>query len=95
MRTPVAAYDGWEIASQIALAPVLRSGIGMVGAMEELLPHAKGGCPNFFDTVKIYRSAVHYLGLFRDKSSLSPVEYFSKLPQKVGRCSSLLHLKPV
>lgn len=45
--------------------PVLRSGLQMVNAFLGILPS---------DT------AVHHLGLFRDKHTLSPVEYYNKLP---------------
>jgi len=47
------------------VVPVLRSGLQMVNAFLCLLPS---------DT------AVHHLGLFRDKHTLSPVEYYNKLP---------------
>jgi len=47
------------------VVPVLRSGLQMVNAFLSLLPS---------DT------AVHHLGLFRDKHTLSPVEYYNKLP---------------
>ena len=48
-----------------AVVPVLRSGLQMVNAFLSILPS---------DT------AVHHLGLFRDKHTLSPVEYYNKLP---------------
>lgn len=48
-----------------AVVPVLRSGLQMVNAFLGILPS---------DT------AVHHLGLFRDKITLSPVEYYNKLP---------------
>lgn len=50
---------------KVAVVPVLRSGLQMVDAFLSLLPS---------DT------AVHHLGLFRDKHTLSPVEYYNKLP---------------
>ncbi|KAK9457478.1 uracil phosphoribosyltransferase-domain-containing protein [Dipodascopsis uninucleata] len=52
--------------NKIVLVPVLRSGLPMIDALLNLLP---------FETVPI-----HYLGLFRDKQNLSPVEYYNKLP---------------
>jgi len=48
-----------------AVVPVLRSGLQMVNAFLAFLPS---------DT------PVLHLGLFRDKHTLSPVEYYNKLP---------------
>jgi len=78
LRSPVASYDGWELQSRVALAPVLRSGIGMIEALLEILPDA----------------TTHYLGLFRDTTSLSPVEYFSKLPKNPD-CDIVFILDPL
>jgi len=51
------------------VVPILRSGLQMVDAFLGILPS---------DT------AVHHLGLFRDKDTLSPVEYYNKLPSPSG-----------
>ena len=45
--------------------PILRSGLAMVDALETLLP---GPVP------------VHHLGLFRDKTTMTAVEYYNNLP---------------
>jgi len=50
---------------RIALVPVLRSGLGMLDALQTLLP------------VSV---PVHHLGLFREETTLSPVEYYNNLP---------------
>jgi len=52
-------------AEKAVIVPILRSGLQMVNAFLSLLPT---------DT------SVHHLGLFRDKHTLSPVEYYNKLP---------------
>ena len=49
----------------VALVPILRSGLGMLEALQILLP----------DPVP-----VHHLGLFREPTSLQPVEYYNNLP---------------
>ncbi|EPS32797.1 hypothetical protein PDE_07757 [Penicillium oxalicum 114-2] len=49
----------------LALVPILRSGLGMVDAINALLPTA----------VPIY-----HLGLFREPVGLQPVEYYNNLP---------------
>ncbi|GAQ40335.1 uracil phosphoribosyltransferase [Aspergillus niger] len=52
--------------SDIALVPILRSGLGMIeGTMNNLLP----------TSVPIY-----HLGLFRERLTLQPVEYYNNLP---------------
>lgn len=48
--------------------PILRSGLGMVDAVQTLLP----------DPV-----AVHHLGLYREPSTLEPVEYYNNLPEHI------------
>ncbi|KKA24036.1 Uracil phosphoribosyltransferase [Rasamsonia emersonii CBS 393.64] len=59
--------------SNIALIPVLRSGLGMVVALQTLLP---------------FSVPVHHLGLFRERITLQPVEYYNKLPYEPACPSS-------
>ncbi|BDD55227.1 hypothetical protein MPDQ_005796 [Monascus purpureus] len=51
--------------NNIAIVPILRSGLGMVDAINSLLP----------SPVPIY-----HLGLFRERTTLQPVEYYNNLP---------------
>jgi uracil phosphoribosyltransferase len=51
--------------SRISLVPILRSGLSMVPALSSLLPAPV---------------PVHHLGLFREKQTLQPVEYYNNLP---------------
>ncbi|KAK6544247.1 hypothetical protein TWF694_000950 [Orbilia ellipsospora] len=60
-----ATYTVEEIAQKVVLVPILRSGLGMLEAFNGLLPTP---------------SAIHHLGLFREKATLSPVEYYNNLP---------------
>jgi uracil phosphoribosyltransferase len=64
VRTPIEEMEGARLADRIGLVPILRAGLGMVGAMLELMPTAQ----------------VWHLGLFRDERTLRPVEYYNKLP---------------
>ncbi|KAJ5947291.1 hypothetical protein N7466_000306 [Penicillium verhagenii] len=66
-HTPLgASYETQSIdPADLALVPILRSGLGMVEALNALLPAA----------VPIY-----HLGLFREKITLQPVEYYNNLP---------------
>ncbi|MCL2320924.1 MAG: uracil phosphoribosyltransferase [Oscillospiraceae bacterium] len=52
---------------KVAIIPILRAGLGMVGGMLELIPAAKLG----------------HIGVYRDEGTLKPVEYFCKLPQDI------------
>jgi len=63
-QTPVAPFTGTVIKPRIGLTPILRAGLGMTDAMLSLFPAA----------------SVYHLGLYREKISLQPVEYYSKLP---------------
>ncbi|KAG9235892.1 putative uracil phosphoribosyltransferase urg2 [Amylocarpus encephaloides] len=51
--------------STISLVPILRSGLGMLEAVQTLLPEPV---------------PVHHLGLFREPTTLEPVEYYNNLP---------------
>ncbi|KPI38246.1 putative uracil phosphoribosyltransferase urg2 [Cyphellophora attinorum] len=60
-------YDFETISPQkITIVPILRSGLGMLDALQTILP---------------FPVSVHHLGLFREKISLQPVEYYNNLPQ--------------
>ena len=50
---------------KLAIIPILRAGLGMVDGMLTMVPTAKVG----------------HIGLYRDPETLSPVEYYCKLPQ--------------
>lgn len=51
--------------SHISLVPILRSGLSMLDAVQSLLPAPV---------------PVHHLGMYREKSTLQPVEYYNNLP---------------
>ncbi|CAA7259907.1 unnamed protein product [Cyclocybe aegerita] len=63
-ETPVASFTGSRIKHSVGLTPILRAGLGMTDALLKLFPSAP----------------VYHLGLFREKVTLQPVEYYSKLP---------------
>ncbi|KAF3901686.1 hypothetical protein ABW21_db0209814 [Orbilia brochopaga] len=66
--TPLgASYTVENVAEKIVLVPILRSGLGMIDAFNDLLPTP---------------AAIHHLGLFREKATLSPVEYYNNLPTR-------------
>jgi uracil phosphoribosyltransferase len=51
--------------STVCLVPILRSGLSMVDALQSLLPSPV---------------PIHHLGLYREKTTLDPVEYYNNLP---------------
>ncbi len=52
---------------KLGIVPILRAGLGMVDGMLNLIPAAKVG----------------HIGLYRDPETLSPVDYYCKLPPDV------------
>ncbi len=72
VQTPLAVTKGCELTEKIGLVPILRSGLGMVEGVWELMPTAE----------------VWHIGLYRDEKTLKPVEYYNKLPvaPSVGVC---------
>lgn len=66
VKTPVGSAKGHELSQRIAVAPILRAGIGMEDALLELIPHAE----------------VYHMGVYRDEVTLEPIEYYRKLPRK-------------
>ncbi|RKO88405.1 uracil phosphoribosyltransferase-domain-containing protein [Blyttiomyces helicus] len=64
LESPIAPYQGVKLRDEIALFPIMRAGDGLVDGMLTMVPSAR----------------VHHLGLYREKSTLLPVEYYNKLP---------------
>ena len=62
--TPVAHMKAKELDCEIVLIPILRAGLGLVNGINNLIPTAKVG----------------FIGLYRDKDTLKPHEYFAKFP---------------
>ena len=65
IETPISVARTRVLAGRkLALVPILRAGMGMLDGMLNLIPAAKVG----------------FIGLYRDETTLQPVEYFCKLP---------------
>jgi len=64
VQTPLRETVGVELKENIGLVPILRSGLGMVEGVWELVPSAE----------------VWHIGLYRDEKTLKPIEYYNKLP---------------
>src|SRR5215813_7830862 len=64
VETPIGTAKGVHVTEEIGLVPILRSGLGMVDGIWELVPSAE----------------VWHIGLYRDEKTLRPVQYYNKLP---------------
>lgn len=68
IATPVAIAKTQVLSGRkLALVPILRAGLGMVDGMLALIPAAKVG----------------HIGMYRDETTLEPVEYYCKLPEDI------------
>lgn len=54
---------------KLAIVPILRAGLGMVGGMLQLVPSAKVG----------------HIGMYRDEETMQPQEYYCKLPADIDQ----------
>ena len=70
VETPIAVAKCKHIAGRkLAFVPILRAGLGMVDGALQLVPSARIG----------------HIGLYRDETTLKPVEYFCKLPKDIDQ----------
>ena len=75
ITTPLATTRGMIIGGKkLAIVPILRAGLGMVAGIENLVPAAKVG----------------HIGLYRKEDTLTPVEYFCKMPADLPEREILL-----
>lgn len=65
---------GHKLKTRVSLIPVLRSGLGMVEPMTQLIPYAQ----------------VFHLGLYRHKHSLVPVLYYERFPRECAAGVSIV-----
>ncbi len=69
VETPITTAKAKVLSGKkLGIVPILRAGLGMVDGMMSLIPAAKVG----------------HIGLYRDPETLSPVDYYSKLPPDVS-----------
>jgi len=64
VMTPLGQAQGHRLKERVGLVPILRAGLGMVEGIWNMMPNAE----------------VWHIGLLRDKQTLEPVEYYSRLP---------------
>jgi uracil phosphoribosyltransferase len=64
VETPIERTTSKVLASQVVLVPILRAGLGMLDGALDLIPNARVG----------------HIGLYRNETTLEPVEYYAKFP---------------
>jgi uracil phosphoribosyltransferase len=74
VQTPIGPAPCRRVSVDVVVAPVLRSGLGMLPGMLELVPHARVG----------------HLGLQRDERTAVASQYYAKLPPDIARSYVLL-----
>lgn len=69
VETPLEKTEGWHISGKkLTLVPILRAGLGMVEGILRLVPSARVG----------------HIGLYRDHTTLEPVDYYFKVPRETA-----------
>src|SRR5213593_4004605 len=65
IETPLERTTGRQVAGKkLVLVPILRAGLGMVEGIAQLIPSARVG----------------HIGIYREHDTLTPVEYYFKIP---------------
>jgi len=73
--TPLEVTRGRAIVGKkVAVVPILRAGLGMIGGILRLIPAAKVG----------------HVGIYRDHQTLKPVDYSSKFPEDLAERDIIL-----
>jgi uracil phosphoribosyltransferase len=68
IQTPLESTEGYELSQRIALVPILRAGLSMVGGFRQLIPEAR----------------VWHIGMYKDEQTLNPVEYYNRLTKQTA-----------
>ncbi|MEX0681362.1 MAG: uracil phosphoribosyltransferase [Balneolales bacterium] len=74
VETPVSKTMGFELDTQVVVVPILRAGLSLVDAVTQFIPEAKIG----------------HLGMYRDKTTHQPVDYYSNIPRNIANDFVLL-----
>lgn len=79
VQTPVGAAKGLALTDYLILAPVLRAGLILAEAAQELMPSAR----------------IYHVGLRRDEATLQAISYYAKLPEALPSESRVYVLDPM
>lgn len=67
VQTPLEETQGYKLAKEVVVVPVLRAGLGLVDGFVRYVPEARVG----------------HLGMYRDEQTHKPVDYYSNVPAQV------------
>ncbi len=79
VETPVGPAKGAVISDYVILAPVLRAGLALAEAAQDLIPSAR----------------IYHIGLKRDETTLEAKSYYAKLPESLPPESRVFVLDPM
>ncbi len=74
VKTPIGRTRGCQLQREVVLVPILRSGLGMLDSILELIPHARVG----------------FIGLKREEETLLATSYHKSLPEDLSDFEVLL-----
>lgn len=69
IETPLEPTTGYRVAEEVIVVPIMRAGLGMVDGFVRYIPEARVG----------------HLGLQRDEETKRPIDYYSNVPDDIGR----------
>ncbi|EIE41762.1 uracil phosphoribosyltransferase [Mycoplasmopsis canis UFG4] len=79
VQTPLnQSFEGFSYDKEIVLVPILRAGLGMTDGLLNLIPESRVG----------------HIGMYRDEETLTPKEYFYKIPS-VDKDSLVIVVDPM
>lgn len=68
VETPLEKVVQYKVPEEsVAIVPILRAGLGMVGGVHKIFPTARVG----------------HIGMYRDEQTMQPMEYYCKLPEGI------------
>lgn len=68
IETPLEPTEGYTLADDVVVVPILRAGLGLVDGFIRYIPEARIG----------------HLGMQRDEKTHAPVDYYTKLPPDIA-----------
>ena len=80
VETPVSMGRGVVLSDYVVIAPILRAGLAMAEAAQELIP----------PTARVF-----HIGLKRDEETLQAISYYARLPQQLPEDSKVYILDPM
>lgn len=80
VETPIGPAKGVVISDYVVIAPVLRAGLVLAEAAQDLVPA---------------NSRIYHIGLKRDEQTLQAISYYAKLPDKLPAESKVYILDPM